>query len=197
MNIFTAINDALPVSGVFRCSMDLREKFGNERVFTIPMSEQEISGFVIDYASTGCTSIAEIQSADYNFFQIVNEAAKFRYRSGNEFNRGKVTFRAPYELFWGMGTIQKKGLLLASIRNPNAILFLEPKALSLSGMSRLGQDYAVRYRCHSCRMGCTIESVPPMLEKFSEYAEDIGISCELISHGMRTRLGVRSARLVD
>lgn len=60
------------VSGVFRCSMDLREKFGNERVFNILMSEQEFFGFAIDHASTGCTAIAEIQFADYNFFQLLS-----------------------------------------------------------------------------------------------------------------------------
>ncbi|KAH9669534.1 hypothetical protein KPL70_021824 [Citrus sinensis] len=44
-------------------------------------------------------AIAEIQFADYifpAFDQIVNEAAKFRYRSGNQFNCGGLTVRAPY-----------------------------------------------------------------------------------------------------
>lgn len=44
------------------------------------------------------TAIAEIQFADYifpAFDQIVNEAAKFRYRSGNQFNCGGLTFRTP------------------------------------------------------------------------------------------------------
>jgi len=116
MNMFTAINDAMRVAmetdptavlfgedvafgGVFRCSVDLREKFGSDRVFNSPLCEQAIAGFAIGYASTGRTAIAEIQFADYifpAFDQIVNEAAKFRYRSGNEFNCGKLTFRAPY-----------------------------------------------------------------------------------------------------
>jgi 2-oxoisovalerate dehydrogenase E1 component beta subunit len=49
-------------------------------------------------ASVGHTPIAEIQFADYvfpAFDQIVNEAAKYRYRSGNEFNCGGLTFRMP------------------------------------------------------------------------------------------------------
>jgi 2-oxoisovalerate dehydrogenase E1 component beta subunit len=47
----------------------------------------------------GATTIAEMQFADYifpAFDQIVNEAAKFRYRSGNEFNCGSLTIRSPY-----------------------------------------------------------------------------------------------------
>jgi 2-oxoisovalerate dehydrogenase E1 component beta subunit len=47
----------------------------------------------------GCTPVAEIQFADYIFpavDQIVNEAAKYRYRSGGDFNCGALTVRAPY-----------------------------------------------------------------------------------------------------
>ncbi|CAI5703244.1 unnamed protein product [Peronospora effusa] len=173
MNMFTAINDAMRVAmetdpsavlfgedvafgGVFRCSMDLREQFGNDRVFNTPLCEQGIAGFAIGYASTGRTAIAEIQFADYifpAFDQIVNEAAKFRYRSGNEFDCGKLTFRAPYgavghgghyhsqspeayfahtpglKVVMPRNSVTAKGLLLASIRDPNPVLFLEPKAL--------------------------------------------------------------------
>lgn len=116
MNLFTAVNDAMRVAletddsavvfgedvafgGVFRCTVDLREEFGEDRVFNSPLCEQGIAGFAIGYASVGKTAIAEIQFADYifpAFDQIVNEAAKFRYRSGDEFNCGSLTFRAPY-----------------------------------------------------------------------------------------------------
>ena len=60
---------------------------------------QGIVGFGIGAASLGCTPIAEIQFADYiypAFDQIVNEASKYRYRSGGEFNCGGLTIRAPY-----------------------------------------------------------------------------------------------------
>ena len=85
--------------GVFRCTMGLNEKYGVDRVFSTPLSEQGIAGFAIGTASTGATHIAEIQFADYifpAFDQIVNEAAKFRYRSGDQFNCGKLTIRSPY-----------------------------------------------------------------------------------------------------
>lgn len=78
--------------------MGLAEKFGKSRVFNTPLTEQGIAGFAIGMASVGHTPIAEIQFADYvfpAFDQIVNEAAKYRYRSGNEFNCGGVVFRMP------------------------------------------------------------------------------------------------------
>jgi len=97
-----------------------------------------------------------MQFADYifpAFDQIVNEAAKYRYRSGNEFNVGSLCFRSPYgavghgghyhsqspEAYFAhtpglkvaipRSPAQAKGLLLSCIRDPNPTLFFEPKAL--------------------------------------------------------------------
>lgn len=102
-NFFQAINAALKHSlrtdertlvfgedvafgGVFRCSMDLATEFGPERVFNTPLSEQGIVGFAIGCAAQGMKPIAEIQFADYvypAFDQLINEAAKWRYREGD------------------------------------------------------------------------------------------------------------------
>lgn len=102
-NLFQAINGALKHSlrtdertlvfgedvafgGVFRCSMDLATEFGSERVFNTPLSEQGIVGFAIGCAAQGMKPIAEVQFADYvypAFDQLVNEAAKWRYREGD------------------------------------------------------------------------------------------------------------------
>ncbi|KAJ9660477.1 hypothetical protein H2201_006899 [Coniosporium apollinis] len=71
--------------GVFRCSMNLSSQFGSDRVFNTPLSEQGIVGFAIGAASEGMRPVAEIQFADYvypAFDQLVNEAAKMRFRSG-------------------------------------------------------------------------------------------------------------------
>ena len=82
MNLFTAINDAMSIAlrtddsaivfgedvafgGVFRCSQNLRQEFGHDRVFNTPLSENGIAGFAIGYAATGGTAIGEIQFADY------------------------------------------------------------------------------------------------------------------------------------
>lgn len=116
MNLCAAICDTLDIAlrsdpksmvfgedvkfgGVFRCTMGLNEKYGTDRVYNTPLSEQGIGGFAIGLATSGATAIAEMQFADYifpAFDQIVNEAAKFRYRSGNEFDCGKLTIRSPY-----------------------------------------------------------------------------------------------------
>ncbi|KAK1134936.1 hypothetical protein K0M31_007702 [Melipona bicolor] len=115
MNMYQAINNGLRLAlnkdpdavifgedvafgGVFRCTMNLQKEFGKDRVFNTPICEQGIAGFGIGLAISGVTAIAEIQFADYifpAFDQLVNEAAKLRYRSGGEFECGKLTVRAP------------------------------------------------------------------------------------------------------
>jgi 2-oxoisovalerate dehydrogenase E1 component beta subunit len=173
MNLVGAINDALRIAletddkavifgedvafgGVFRCTSELQDKFGKHRVFNSPLTEQGIAGFAIGMAAQGSTAIAELQFADYTFpafDQITNEAAKYRYRSGNMFNVGGLTFRSPYgavghgghyhsqspEAYYahtpGLKVViprspcTAKGLLLASIRDKNPVMFFEPKAL--------------------------------------------------------------------
>ena len=115
-NLFQAINSALSYSlrtdertllfgedvafgGVFRCSMGLLSDFGPERVFNTPLTEQGIVGFAIGCAAQGMKPIAEIQFADYvypAFDQLVNEAAKWRYREGDTgSNIGGLVIRVP------------------------------------------------------------------------------------------------------
>lgn len=172
-NLCNAVNDALTIAletdnraivfgedvhfgGVFRCTVGLAERFGKKRIFNTPLSEQGIVGIGIGYAAQGGTAIAEIQFADYifpAFDQIVNEAAKYRYRSGGSFNCGGLTIRAPYgavghgghyhsqspEAFFAhipgikvvmpSGPREAKGLLLAAIRDPNPVVFFEAKMM--------------------------------------------------------------------
>ncbi|OMJ10161.1 2-oxoisovalerate dehydrogenase subunit beta, mitochondrial [Smittium culicis] len=188
MNMCQSINDALRISletdenaiifgedvafgGVFRCTVNLAEKFGAERCFNTPLTEQGIAGFGIGVAAAGHTAIAEIQFADYifpAFDQIVNEAAKARYRSGGEFSAGGLTIRSPCmavghgalyhsqspEAYFShtpglvvvipRSPIQAKGLLLSSIRNKNPVLFLEPKVLYRSAVEMVPEcDYTI------------------------------------------------------
>lgn len=115
MNLFSAVNDALRTTlqtdpssvvfgedvafgGVFRCTTGLAKEFGPDRVFNTPLCEQGLVGFGIGVAAMGSTAVAEIQFADYMapaFDQLVNEAAKYRYRSGGSFSCGALTVRAP------------------------------------------------------------------------------------------------------
>lgn len=79
--------------------MNLATEFGSERVFNTPLSEQGIIGFAIGCAAQGMKPIAEIQFADYvypAFDQLVNEAAKWRYREGKTGgNIGGLVVRMP------------------------------------------------------------------------------------------------------
>ena len=79
--------------------MNLATEFGSERVFNTPLSEQGIVGFAIGCAAQGMKPIAEIQFADYvypAFDQLVNEAAKWRYREGKTGgNIGGLVVRMP------------------------------------------------------------------------------------------------------
>lgn len=174
MNLLQAVNSALQTAmqqdervlcfgedvgafgGVFRATSGLQEKFGKSRCFNTPLTEQGIIGFAIGLAAQKQVPVAEIQFADYifpAFDQLVNEAAKYRYRSGNEFDVGSLTVRTPYgggingglyhsqspEAYFthtpGLKVVvprnphQAKGLLLASIADNNPVLFLEPKKL--------------------------------------------------------------------
>ena len=129
-NLFQAINSALKHSlrtdertlvfgedvafgGVFRCSMDLASEFGSERVFNTPLSEQGIVGFAIGCAAQGMKPIAEIQFADYvypAFDQLVNEAAKWRYREGGSGGHiGGLVVRMPCGSV-GHGALYVEGL---------------------------------------------------------------------------------------
>jgi len=231
MNLFTAVNDAMRVAmktddsavvfgedvafgGVFRCSVGLKEEFGASRVFNAPLCEQGIAGFAIGYASMNKTAIAEIQFADYifpAFDQIVNEAAKFRYRSGNQFNCGGLTFRTPCgavghgglyhsqspEAYFthtpGLKVVMPstpsdaKGLLLASIRDPNPVVFFEPKALYRAAVEDVPVgDYTVELgKAKTMRTGSDITLVGwggqlHVMAKACDMAAKEGISCELI-----------------
>ncbi|XP_067002790.2 2-oxoisovalerate dehydrogenase subunit beta, mitochondrial [Anabrus simplex] len=173
LNMCQAINSALDIvmendpsavvfgedvafGGVFRCTLGLQPKYGKDRVFNTPLCEQGIAGFGIGIANTGATAVAEIQFADYifpAFDQIVNEAAKCRYRSGNLFDCGSLTIRAPcsavghgalyhsqspeayfahtpgLKIVIPRGPTKAKGLLLSCIRDKDPCVFLEPKIL--------------------------------------------------------------------
>lgn len=228
-----AINDALSIAlndkktvlfgedvafgGVFRCSMGLREKHGDDRVLNAPVAEQAIAGFAVGLSVAGYRAIAEMQFADYifpAFDQIVNEIAKYRYRGGGA-GAANITIRAPcsavghgsmyhsqspesyfahcpgLKIVVPRGPRQAKGLLLAAIRDPNPVLFFEPKVLyrhKFSGPEAqvpVG-DYELPIgKAEVVREGKDITLVAwgsqvGRLEAAAELAAKDGISCEII-----------------
>ena len=106
LTLVQAVNDALRVEmrrdprvvvlgedvgkfgGVFRATEGLQDEFGPDRCIDTPLAEAGIIGTAIGMALYGLRPVPEIQFADFiypAFDQIVNELAKFRYRSGGEY----------------------------------------------------------------------------------------------------------------
>jgi len=145
--------DVGKVGGVFRVTKDLQDEFGAERVLDTPLSEGGIIGTAIGMALYGMVPVPEIQFSDFifpAFDQIVSEVAKFRWRSGGEYP-AKMVIRTPVgggirgglyhsqspEAYFihtpGLKVVcpsnpyDAKGLLLSAIRDPDPVLFFEPK----------------------------------------------------------------------
>jgi len=138
---------------VFLITKDFINEFGPERVIDTPIAEASIVGIAVGMAMEGLRPIAEIQFADFiypSYNQIVGEAAKIRYRSNGEYTcplvirtpygggvRGALSHSVSVEaLFYHVPGLKivapafpadVKGLLNASIDDPDPVLFLEHK----------------------------------------------------------------------
>jgi pyruvate dehydrogenase E1 component beta subunit len=171
MNLVQAVNDALRVEmrrdprvvvlgedvgrfgGVFRATVDLQKEFGPDRCIDTPLAESGIIGTAIGMALYGLRPVPEIQFGDYvypAFDQIVNELAKFRYRSGGEYpapvvvrmpigggiKGGHYHSQSPEAFFTHVpglkvvcpsNPVDAKGLLASAIRGEDPVIFMEPK----------------------------------------------------------------------
>jgi 2-oxoisovalerate dehydrogenase E1 component beta subunit len=139
--------------GVFRVTQGLAEEFGPVRAMDTPLAESLIVGAAIGLSVNGMRPVAEIQFADFifpAFDQIVNEAARFYYRSNGAWSC-PMTIRAPYGAVPGGALYHSqsveacfcntpglkvvaptfpadaKGMLKSAIRDPNPVLFFEHK----------------------------------------------------------------------
>jgi pyruvate dehydrogenase E1 component beta subunit len=145
--------DVGTLGGVFRVTQGLAAEFGTHRVITTPLSENGIVGTAIGMAMNGLRPVTEIQFADFvypAFDQLVNEAAKMRYRSGGDhtvpmvvrapvgggIRGGHYHSQSPESLFIHSAGLKvvcpsnpydAKGLLIAAIRDPDPVIFFEPK----------------------------------------------------------------------
>ena len=125
------------------------------RCFDTPLSEGGIVAAAIGMAAYGLRPVIEIQFADYilpAYDQLVSEAARLRYRSAGEFSApmvvrspygggifgGQTHSQSPEALFAhvsGLKTVipsnpyDAKGLLISAIRDPDPVIFLEPKRI--------------------------------------------------------------------
>ncbi|HWR67107.1 MAG TPA: alpha-ketoacid dehydrogenase subunit beta [Bellilinea sp.] len=152
-SVFIVGEDVGIRGGVFRATVGLFDKYGGERVIDSPLAELSIVGVGIGAALYGMRPICEIQFADFiypAFNQIISEAAKMCYRSNGEWTVPMV-IRAPYGGGIGGGLYHSqsvealfahipglkvvipsnpydaKGLLKAAVRDPNPVIYLEPK----------------------------------------------------------------------
>jgi 2-oxoisovalerate dehydrogenase E1 component beta subunit len=158
------------VGGVFRVTQGLWDEFGDDRVVDTPLSEGGILGTAIGMALYGLLPVPEIQFADFIFpgyDQIVSELAKMRWRSGGEYSSKMVVrtpvgggirgglyhSQSPESLFIHVAGLKvvcpanpydAKGLLLASLRDPDPVLFFEPKRIYRAARGEVPEsDYTV------------------------------------------------------
>lgn len=147
--------DVATNGGVFRTTVGLLQKFGPERVLDTPLAEGMIGGMAIGMAAQGLKPVAEFQFEGFMypaFDQIVSHASRMRTRT-----RGRITCPVVYRAPWGGGIhapehhsesneayfahipgvrvvipsspARAYGLLLAAIRDPDPVVFLEPKRI--------------------------------------------------------------------
>jgi 2-oxoisovalerate dehydrogenase E1 component beta subunit len=231
MNIIEAVRDALRTQmrldsrvvvlgedvgkfgGVFRATSGLHDEFGADRVIDTPLAEAGIIGTAIGMALYGLRPVPEIQFADFifpAFDQIVNELAKFRYRSGGQYpcpvvirtpvgggiRGGHYHSQSPEALFIhtpGLKVVcpsnpyDAKGLLLACMRQNDPVLFMEPKRIYRAAKGDVPEgDYVVELgKAAVVREGtqCTLLAWSGMVsiaDEAAKKAAEAGMSIEVL-----------------
>jgi pyruvate dehydrogenase E1 component beta subunit len=214
--------------GVFRATQGLHEEFGDERVVDTPLAESGIIGTAIGMAAYGMRPVPEIQFSGFMypaFDQIVSHAARLRTRSRGRYSC-PLTIRAPYgggirapehhseskEAFYvheaGLKVVvpstpkETKGLLTAAIRDPDPVIFLEPKLIYRSFREEVPDDpYTVDLGEAKVRREGSDVSVftwgamtRPTLEAAEELSEE-GIDAEVVD--LRTLSPMDTDAIVD
>ena len=199
--------------GVFRATEGLYDEFGGDRVIDTPLAESGIVGTAVGMAAMGMRPVPEIQFSGFmypGFDQIVSHMARFRARSRGRFTL-PMTLRAPYgggirapehhseskEAFYaheaGLKVVipstphDAKGLLAASIRDPDPVIFLEPKLIYRAFREAVPEEpYTVPLGEAATRREGDDVSVftygamtRPTLEAAETLAEE-GIDCEVV-----------------
>jgi pyruvate dehydrogenase E1 component beta subunit len=189
--------------GVFRVTEDLHRRFGGRRVIDSPLAEAAIVGTSVGMALYGLKPVCEIQFSGFAFqcfHQIENHAARYRMRSQGRFHCQMVV-RMPYgggvralehhseseEQFYAhipglkmvvpSGPRKARALLVSAIRDPDPVMFFEPKALY-----------------HAAR-----EEVPDEVETFPigrAQVEREGKDLTLVAYGAMLRVAREAAELL-
>jgi pyruvate dehydrogenase E1 component beta subunit len=212
-NVVVLGEDVGKFGGVFRATQGLYEEFGADRVIDTPLAESGIIGTAVGMALYGLRPVPEIQFADFIFpamDQIVSEVAKYRYRSGGQFTCPLV-IRSPYgggirgghyhsqspEAHFlhtpGLKVVvpatpeDAKGLLVSAIRDPDPVLFFEPKRIYRAARGEVPEgEYAIPLgKARVTRAGhqVTVLAWGAMwheADQAAREAEQEGIDCEVI-----------------
>src|SRR5690349_17580416 len=180
--------------GVFRATAGLQQRFGAERVADTPLAEGLIAGMAVGMAAEGLRPVAEIQFAGFAYTaidQILNHAGRLRHRTQGRLSCPMVLrtpcgagihapehhSESPEAMFAHIPGIRvvypssperAYGLLLAAIRDPDPVVFLEPTRLYRLFKEEVaddGQAIALDV-CHTAREGTdiTLVSWGPMVQ---------------------------------
>lgn len=155
--------------GAYKVSKGLLDRWGPNRIVDTPISELGFAGLGVGAAMTGLRPIIEFMSFNFSFVaadQIISNAAKMHYMSGNRFSV-PIVFRGPngaaaqvssqhshcveamYAHFPGLYIVvpsnayDAKGLLKTAIRDPNPVLFLECELLYGDKMEIPQEEYLI------------------------------------------------------
>ncbi|ATE73444.1 MULTISPECIES: alpha-ketoacid dehydrogenase subunit beta [Lysobacter] len=199
--------------GVFRATAGLQQIFGSERVLDTPLDETTIAGLTVGLAAQGMKPVAEAQFDGFVYpmlDHIICHAARFRHRT-----RGRLTCPMVLRVPWGGGIrapehhseaneslftnvpglrvvlpsspARAYGLLLAAIRDPDPVIFYEPKRIYRQYKEVVADDGEALPLdvCYVLRDGTdiTLVSWGAQVKETLEAAEKLageGISCEVI-----------------
>jgi len=199
--------------GVFRATVGLQERFGPERVQDTPLAENMIAGMCVGMSAQGLKPVAEIQFMGFLYpaiDQIVNHMSRLRHRT-----RGRmscpVVIRMPHgggihapehhseavesmiahvpgiRVVCPSSPARAYGLLLASIRDPDPVVFLEPTRIYRFVKQEVADDGVALPLdvCYILREGedVTIVTWGAMTVDVLQAAEQLatqGVSCEVI-----------------
>ena len=157
--------DIAEYGGVFKVTEGFVDEFGKDRIRNTPLCESAILGTALGLSIKGMKAIMEMQFADFvtvGFNQIVNNLAKLHYRWGenadvvvrmptgggsaagpfhSQSNEAWFTHTPGLKVVYPSTPTEAKGLLLASIEDPNPVIFFEHKALYRSIKEEVPEDY--------------------------------------------------------
>ncbi|QQG38967.1 MAG: alpha-ketoacid dehydrogenase subunit beta [Candidatus Woesearchaeota archaeon] len=196
--------------GVFRVTNNLLKQFGPERVFDTPLAESGIVGTSIGLSVNGFKPVAEIQFDGFvhpAFDQLISHASRIRNRSRGRFSCPLVV-RSPYgggikalehhseametvyvhtpglKVVIPSSPYNAKGLLISAIRDPDPVIFLEPKKVYRAIKEEVPEkSYTIPLgKANIVQEGSdlTIISFGSMIKTCKEALEQINYSIELI-----------------